>query len=121
MTYLLYTDRLYLRPCQLEELKALYELWSNREIRRFLFDDRKITLEEAQAFISRSVESFQNYGYGIWLFFEYQQNAIAGFTGLLDYTQEAPSLIFGTSTQLWGNSIARSQMLMNPIKAQFAS
>lgn len=44
-------------------------------------------------------------------FFEHQQEAIAGFTGLLDYTQEAPSLVFGTRTQLWGRGYATEATL----------
>jgi RimJ/RimL family protein N-acetyltransferase len=106
MTYLLYSDRLHLRPCQNEDLDSLHELWTEVDIRRFLFDDRIISREEAQSFIDLSIKSFKNGGYGLWLFFEGQSDLIAGFAGLLDFSQEAPSLIFGTNPLLWGRDYA---------------
>ncbi|MEP0746976.1 MULTISPECIES: hypothetical protein [unclassified Coleofasciculus] len=48
MTYLLHTDRLRLRPCQMDDLDSLHELWIDTDVRRFLFDDRLISREEAR-------------------------------------------------------------------------
>jgi RimJ/RimL family protein N-acetyltransferase len=101
------TERLSLHPCQMSDLDSVYELWIEAEIRRFLFDDRLISLEEARSFVEASLVSFAHYGYGIWLFFEHQSNQIAGFSGLLHSSQEAPSLIFGTRPQLWGRGYAK--------------
>ncbi len=108
---LLHTERLYLRPCQLEDLDSVHELWCDAEIRRFLFDDRQISREEAQAFIEASIASFRNHGYGIWLFFDNHSDKIAGFTGLLQFTEELPSLIFGVRPQLWGHGYATEATL----------
>ncbi|MCP6759591.1 MAG: GNAT family N-acetyltransferase [Fischerella sp. CENA71] len=108
---LLHTDRLYLRPCQLEDLDSLHELWCDADIRRFLFDDRQISREEAQSFIEASIASFSNHSYGIWLFFENHSDKIAGFTGLLQFTEELPSLIFGVRPQLWGHGYATKAVL----------
>ncbi|MDM9385714.1 GNAT family N-acetyltransferase [Chlorogloeopsis sp. ULAP01] len=107
MTYLLHTERLSLRPCQNEDLNSLHKLWIDANVRRFLFDDRQISCEQAQSFIETSTENFTNYGYGIWLFFENQNDLIAGFAGLLHSLQEAPSLIFGTCPSLWGRGYAK--------------
>ncbi|MER3494406.1 MAG: GNAT family N-acetyltransferase [Mastigocladus sp. ERB_26_2] len=108
---LLHTDRLHLRPCQLEDLDILHELWCDAGIRRFLFDDRQISREEAQSFIEASIASFHNHGYGIWLFFDQQNDQIAGFTGLLQFTETAPSLIFGVLPQFWGRGYATEATL----------
>jgi [ribosomal protein S5]-alanine N-acetyltransferase len=70
MTYLLRTDRLYLRPCQIEDLDSLHELWTDADIRHYLFDDRIISREEALSFLELSIKSFKNSRYGLWLFFE---------------------------------------------------
>ncbi|WP_016873534.1 GNAT family N-acetyltransferase [Chlorogloeopsis fritschii PCC 9212] len=105
--YLLHTERLSLRPCQSEDLDSLHELWTDANVRHFLFDDRQISREEAQSFIETSAANFANYGYGIWLFFENQSDLIAGFAGLLHFSQEAPSLIFGTCPLLWGRGYAK--------------
>jgi ribosomal-protein-alanine N-acetyltransferase len=101
---LLHSDRLHLRPCQLEDLDSLHNLWCEADIRRFLFDDRQISCEEAQTFIEASIASFSNHGYGIWLFFDNHSDQIAGFAGLLQ-TEELPSLIFGVRPQLWGRGL----------------
>jgi RimJ/RimL family protein N-acetyltransferase len=108
---LLHTDRLHLRPCQLEDIDVLHKLWCDADVRRFLFDDRQISCEEAQSFIEASIASFSNCGYGIWLFFDHQNDQVAGFTGLLEYTQEAPSLIFGVRPQFWGRGYATEATL----------
>ncbi len=108
---LLHTDRLHLRPCQLEDLDILHELWRDADIRRFLFDDRQISREEAQSFIEASIASLHNHGYGIWLFFDQQNDQIAGFTGLLQFTETAPTLIFGVRPQFWGRGYATEATL----------
>lgn len=107
MTHTLHTERLNLRPCQMSDLDILHHLWSEAAIRQFLFDDRQISPEETRSFIDASKGSFTRHGYGIWLFFESQSNRLAGFTGLLNTSQELPSLILGTQPQLWGRGYAR--------------
>ena len=103
----LHTNRLDLRPCQMSDLSAIHQLWTESAVRRYLFDDGPITLEEVRSFLESSTESFVNDRYGIWLFFEHHNDRIAGFTGLLHASQESPSLIFGTQPQLWGRGYAR--------------
>jgi [ribosomal protein S5]-alanine N-acetyltransferase len=106
-TYSLHTERLNLRPCQISDLDAVYQLWNDAAVRRFLFDARRISQEEAKSFIDASTVSFAKNGYGIWLFFERQSNHLAGFSGLLNTSEESPSLIFGTQPQLWRRGYAR--------------
>lgn len=111
MSHLLRTERLSLRPCQMSDLGAIHQLWTESDVRRFLFDDRQITHEEAKSFIEASVVSFASHGYGIWLFFEHQNDQMAGFSGLLHSLQSSPSLIFGTRPQLWGRGYAKEATL----------
>lgn len=111
MSHLLRTERLNLRSCQISDLVAVHQLWIEADVRRFLFDDRQISTEEAQSFIEASVESFASHGYGIWLFFEHQSDQVAGFSGLLHSLQSSPSLIFGTRPQLWGRGYAKEATL----------
>lgn len=107
MSHLLRTERLSLRPCQMSDLAVLHRLWTEADVRRFLFDNRPITHEEAKSFIEASVTSFARYGYGIWLFFEHHSDQVAGFSGLLYLSPDSPSLIFGTRPQLWGRGYAK--------------
>lgn len=111
MSHLLRTERLSLRPCQVDDLDAVHQLWTESDVRRFLFDDRQISVEEAKLFVETSLVSFANYGYGIWLFFEHQSDQVAGFSGLLHSLENSPSLIFGTRPQLWGRGYAKEATL----------
>jgi RimJ/RimL family protein N-acetyltransferase len=91
----------------MSDLDAVHQLWNEVDVRRFLFDHRSISTEEAKSFIEASVVSFANHGYGIWLFFEHQSEQVAGFSGLLHSLQGSPSLVFGTQPRLWGRGYAR--------------
>lgn len=95
----------------MSDLDAIHRLWTEADVRRFLFDDRQITTDEAKSFIETSVMSFVGYGYGIWLFFDRQSDQVAGFSGLLHSLQGSPSLTFGTRPQLWGRSYAKEATL----------
>jgi RimJ/RimL family protein N-acetyltransferase len=77
MSQLLHTERLSLRPCQMSDLDGLHQLWTEANIRRFLFDDRQITNEEAKSFIEASMMSFDLYGYGMMLMYD-------GFSSTID-------------------------------------
>lgn len=89
------------------DLDSVYPLWTEADVRQFLFDNRKISAEEAKSFIETSVTSFASNGYGIWLFFEHQSDQVAGFSGLLHSPKGSPDLIFGTHPHLWGRGYAK--------------
>lgn len=121
MAQVLHTEHLMLRPSTMADLDAVHSLWTEPDVRRFLFDDRSISRQEASDFLAASDESFAKQGYGLWLFFERptserQGEAIAsldpslmlaGFSGLIAVPDQPPSLVFGTRPQLWGRGYAR--------------
>ncbi len=111
MSDVLNSQRLRLRPCAIADCINLHALWIEAEVRRFLFDDRQISLDEAHSLIEASLNSFAQHGYGVWLFFQQQHDEIAGFAGLLHSDGAAPSLIFGTHPQWWGRGYAREAAL----------
>jgi [ribosomal protein S5]-alanine N-acetyltransferase len=100
------TDRLELRPARPEDLDAVLVLWTDPAVRRFLFDDREISRDEARGFLERSETAFRQSGYGLWLSFEKGADSPAGFTGLLPSPEGKPNLIFGTRPDLWGRGYA---------------
>ena len=89
------TPRLRLQPCHIEDLERIHALWTDAHVRRFLFDHRMISLDEARSFIETSRENFERHGYGLWLVFERDANHPIGFAGLLRSDEEAPNLIYG--------------------------
>lgn len=116
MSRILHTEHLMLRPSTMADLDAVHELWTDPDMRRFLFDDRTLSRQEASDFLAASDESFAQQGYGLWLFFERSEDAIvpssqsstmAGFSGLIAVPDQPPSLIFGTRPSLWGRGYAQ--------------
>jgi [ribosomal protein S5]-alanine N-acetyltransferase len=95
MSVALETSRLYLRPCQLDDLTVIHALWTNDCIRYFLFDDRVISLDETRTFIDDSLTNFDQYDYGIWLVYTRPDLCFIGFAGCLRSDDDSPSLIYG--------------------------
>ena len=106
MNQLLTTTRLDLRPVQTEDVELVHELWTNSDVRHFLFDDRVIPLDEARSLVEQSVRSFQERGYGIWLVFSSETERLIGFAGLLQSSDESPNLIYGVHPDFCGQGFA---------------
>lgn len=100
------TERLTLRPSRLADLEALHELWTDPEVRRFLFDDRRICRDEAREILERSETTFQEAGFGVWLAYRAECEAPTGFAGLLAPDSAAPHLVVGIRPACWGQGLA---------------
>lgn len=106
MKHRLKTKRLILTPCKLKNLAEIHALWTNDEIKRFLFDNRTISVEETQSFIEVSEESFMKHNYGIWLIFQQNEVCPIGFAGLLDTDGKIPRLLYGLHPNYWRRGFA---------------
>jgi [ribosomal protein S5]-alanine N-acetyltransferase len=79
----------------MDDLQIIHQLWTNDHVRHFLFDDRIISLDEARKFVERSLISFRENGYGIWLVYLHGNDQPIGFAGFLGSSETEPSLIYG--------------------------
>ncbi len=95
------TERLELRPVAAPDLPAVHALWTTAHVRRFLFDDRDLSLDETRALVAASEATFREHGWGIWLAFEKSTGALVGFAGFLR-REEAPSLVYGVRSESVG-------------------
>lgn len=102
------TAALELRAATLADLDDLHRLWTHPEVRRYLFDDRVVSREEAHGVLERSDLSFREEGYGLWISFEKESREPAGFAGFLQSPGGEPNLIFGTRPDRWGRGYARA-------------
>ena len=100
------TQRLDLRSIKVEDLQLAHDLWTNAEVRRFLFDDREILLDEARALIEASLKNFEEHGYGLWLAFSRDTGVLVGFAGFLSSSDESPNLVYGVHPEFCGNGFA---------------
>lgn len=100
------TFRLRLRPCRLEDIELVWALWTNERVRRFLFDGRVISPDEARSFVEASLANFEQYGYGLWLVFTRGAKQSVGFAGFLRSEEGVPNLIYGTHPDFWNEGYA---------------
>ena len=91
---------------QIGDVELIHEIWTNSDVRHFLFDDRVIPLDEARLLVEQSVRSFEERGYGIWLVFSHETEKLIGFAGLLQSSDESPNLIYGVHPKSCGNGFA---------------
>jgi ribosomal-protein-alanine N-acetyltransferase len=101
------TGRLLLRPLMREDLEAIHRIWTDPEVRRYLWDGERIPKEKAEAVLAGSIESFESRGFGIWGVVYDESEELVGFCGFrsLDDTPEI-ELLYGISTPQWGMGLA---------------
>lgn len=101
------TPRLRLRPCREEDLPALHALWTEPEVRRYLWDGEVIPRERAVEILGKSEESFRTHGFGLWSAFIAGEPDLAGFAGLrvVGGTEEV-EILYGLHPRLWGLGLA---------------
>ncbi len=96
-----------MRPCRRTDLDDLHALWTDRAVRRFLWDDRAIAREEAADVVEASLRSFDESGYGQWVLAVAPDSATVGFCGLrpIDAGPEI-ELLYGLHPAHWGCGLA---------------
>ena len=62
----LISSRLELRPVRQSDVDALWSLWTDPDVRRFLWDDRSITRDEAAATVADCL-ALSDTGLGLWM------------------------------------------------------
>jgi len=89
------TESLLMTPFKKEGTKLFYELSTDSFIRKYLWDDEKISLQLAKETIEKNVEYFQEKGFGIWKLLEKKSEEIIGYAGLWHFFEEnQPQLIY---------------------------
>ncbi len=103
------TKRLELRPSDWDDLDALHRLWTDPDVRRWLWDDAAIPRERAAQVIEESLGSFDAHGFGVWTLRERAAGArgLAGFVGLrfVEGSDEI-ELLYGLAPGVWGRGYA---------------
>jgi [ribosomal protein S5]-alanine N-acetyltransferase len=76
------TPRLVLRPAISADVDALWSLWTDQDVRRFLWDDRIITREHAATFLT-GCQAHVDRGLGLWVVSMNDGDSTIGCAGLL--------------------------------------
>ena len=81
------TDRLSLRPFTIMDIDRLHALWTQPDMRRFLWDDVIISRDRAADEVERGLQNAGRHGIGYWVIESQKENDLLGFCGfrLIDH------------------------------------
>ncbi len=102
------TDRIRLRPISPEDVDALHALWTDPDVRRYLWEDRIIPRETVEEIVARSLTTFESGGYGFFAM-ELRDRAgeLIGFCGhRRDDAEDQIELLYGIHPTYWGEGLA---------------
>lgn len=101
------TNRLRLRPVTSADLDAIHKLWIDPGVRKYLWDDEVISVEQAASAISESQSMFKEKDCGLWVVCMRGEETITGFCGYW-FFHDPPELelLYGIAANAWGKSLA---------------
>lgn len=101
------TSRLVLRPFVPQDLDLLHALFTQRDVRRFLWDDLVVSRETVAALIAASLASFSAVGFGQWMAEDRKTRGLVGFCGLRSVS-EGPEIeiLYALLRERWGEGLA---------------
>lgn len=100
MNLVLETPRLQLKPVSEDELDSLYRIFVDPYVRRYLCDDKVLSLEQVKEFLNESQKLFTEQRFGLWLIRTKDNEEIIGVTGLwYFFEEEQPQLMYALLPQ----------------------
>lgn len=99
--------RLRLTPVTEADAGTLHRIWTDADVRRYLWDDTVIDRETANAVVAQSAKDWREHGYGLWLIAELATGEVAGFVGFRASDERPePELLFGLLPAYWRRGFA---------------
>jgi ribosomal-protein-alanine N-acetyltransferase len=100
--HVLETERLRLSPFGVGDVDALHVLWTDPDVRRYLWDDEVIPRSTAEEIVAGSAADFAARGYGFWSLWPRDGGALMGFCGFRRFeATDAPELLYGILPPWW--------------------
>lgn len=101
------SDRLVLKPFEESDLDALHALWTEPEVRRYLWDNRELSRDETAEILRRSRDMFAEEKTGLLAVRAPGSDELIGFGGFW-YFGEPPQrqILFGLAPDHWGMGLA---------------
>jgi RimJ/RimL family protein N-acetyltransferase len=101
------TPRLDLEPLLPEALAEVRAVWTDPDVRRYLFDDRVVSTERARELLEASARDFGERGFGLWALHSRLAEPLIGFCGLAQPPGALePQLMYGLVPAYWGRGLA---------------
>lgn len=101
------TERLRLRPLNVNDLDDLHLLWTDADVRKYLWDDQVISREQAQEVVTSGIESFEAHGFGFWAVLPKDEESLIGFCGFRFFgAAQEIEILYGVAPASWGQGLA---------------
>lgn len=102
------TPRLLLRPFRPEDEDALFQLWNEPHVRRYLWDDQAVSREVVREQLALSERDFRERGFGEFvLCLGEQPGGLIGFCGLRRIDEgDDVEIGYGLTREHWGRGLA---------------
>ncbi len=89
------SQRLLLKPVLSSQLDTLHNIFTNPYVRKYLFDDRIISVQEVEIMLLESQKLFNEQKFGLWFIETKEKQEIIGFTGLwYFFAEKQPQLVY---------------------------
>lgn len=98
------TPRLELRPAEQSDADFLHRLWTDPDVRRYLWDDNVVSIDEVRSQMERSLRDFEEFGFGVWVV---ALEEPIGFAALrhIEGSKDV-ELLYGLLPAHWGRGLA---------------
>ena len=98
----IHTERLTLRPPTLDDLDDLHRVWTDPDVRRYLWDDQIIPKERTTQELHKTIDCFTTHGFGLWAVCLKGHTQLIGICGFLpeDNPREA-ELLYAIALSYW--------------------
>jgi ribosomal-protein-alanine N-acetyltransferase len=101
------TVRLRLRPAAPSDIDDLHRLWTDPDVRRYLWDDVVISRERAAEVVKESLASLSTERLGHFVVSPRVEETLIGFCGLRRFGPERDvEVLFGIQPARWGRGFA---------------
>ncbi len=101
------TERLLLRMFRAEDLDAVYHLFNDADVQKYLSVENKRTREQLKTTLENLVSRWDERGFGMWCVTEKKTGEIAGYCGF-QYFDNMPQveIVFAFLKSFWGSGFA---------------
>jgi RimJ/RimL family protein N-acetyltransferase len=100
------TKRTTLDPIGLEDISTTHALWTDPDVRRYLWDGTVITEEQAAEVVASSDAHFARHGFGLWAVRTPDSSEFMGVCGFRPSAAGEPELLFAFWPRFWGKGLA---------------
>lgn len=104
---ILATDRVHLRPLAADDADELHALWTDVDVRRYVFDGIALSLEQTTSLIAENVGLFGTDGRGLWVARDRIDHSMVGIAGFW-FFRDPPELelLYAVERSRWGQGFA---------------